>query len=436
MTSTRNRAGPGRASSLRILFLEPFDAGSHRAFARGWAARSRHRITLAALPGRFWKWRLRGAAFAFAERIGGRLEAFDAVVATSLMNAAEFAAAARLRIPLIVYAHENQLSYPRPPGEPLDHGLALASLASAAAADAVVFNSAFHREAFSRGLDEWMARFPELAPARTARAIRRRSVVTPPGIDWEGLAPLAHRGRGTAVADGEDLLVVRLDRAVPGPGRKKAAPGHRRARQSLHGWSRESSVRGDVEADDRQAHGPLVLWNHRWEFDKNAPAFFWALEQVERRGRKFRLALLGENTQFVPKPFLEARTHFRERIVRYGYVPSDAAYRAWLGRADLVVSTARQENFGLSVAEAVAAGAFPLLPARLSYPGLLPERFHSDCLYHSQHDLVRRLDRLLARPDLLAKDRLARSRAMRRYDWSQVVPRLDALIDRVALRRR
>src|SRR5207247_2956890 len=108
------------------------------------------------------------------ERLRGRLDRYDAVVATSLMNAAEFAACSRLARPLVVYVHENQLSYPRPPDEPLDHGLALASLASAAAADAVVFNSAFHRDAFLRRLEEWCGRFPELAPRRTARAIRRK----------------------------------------------------------------------------------------------------------------------------------------------------------------------------------------------------------------------------------------------------------------------
>src|SRR5881628_1225301 len=134
--------------TLRVLFLESFDGGSHRAFARGWAASSRHRVTVAALPPRFWKWRLRGAAFSFAEKFAGRLGRYDAVVATSLMNAADFRAATRLAIPLIVYFHENQLSYPRPPDEPLDHGLALAALSSAAAADAIVFNSVFDRDAF------------------------------------------------------------------------------------------------------------------------------------------------------------------------------------------------------------------------------------------------------------------------------------------------
>ena len=414
-----------------MLFLEPFDGGSHRAFARGWKARSRHAIEIAALPARFWKWRVRGAGLAFAERFAKRLDRFDAVVATSLLNAADFAAATRLDLPLIVYFHENQLSYPRPPGEPLDHGLALASLASASAADAVVFNSTFHRDAFFRGLEEWVVRFPENAPAKMVRAIRRRSTVIRPGIDWQGLAPLALRGpdgegagedgnRRESIADtgqGGDRWTRSIPRVPESPGRALKASD-----KEAHTALRKGGV--------RTAEAPLILWNHRWEFDKNAPAFFWALDQVAAAGRDFRVALLGENTQVVPTPFLEARERLGARVVHYGFVPSEKAYRSWLGRADIIVSTSKQENFGIAVTEAVAAGAFPLLPSRLAYPEVLPERFHEDCLYRSQNDLVRRLDRLLAKPALLAQGRLARSRAMRRYDWKSAALRLDAVVER------
>jgi glycosyltransferase involved in cell wall biosynthesis len=42
-----------------------------------------------------------------------------------------------------------------------------------------------------------------------------------------------------------------------------------------------------------------------------------------------------------------------------------------LQQADVIVSTARHEFFGLSVLEAMSAGVVPLLPNRLSYPELL-----------------------------------------------------------------
>jgi hypothetical protein len=48
--------------------------------------------------------------------------------------------------------------------------------------------------------------------------------------------------------------------------------------------------------------------------------------------------------------------------------------------------------------EACAAGCMPLLPDRLSYPELVPEKYHAQCIYADQADLVRRLSRLCAEP--------------------------------------
>ena len=50
----------------RILLLSPYHGGSHRAFAEGLAAASRHELTILSLPARFWKWRMRGAALLLA----------------------------------------------------------------------------------------------------------------------------------------------------------------------------------------------------------------------------------------------------------------------------------------------------------------------------------------------------------------------------------
>ncbi len=52
-----------------------------------------------------------------------------------------------------------------------------------------------------------------------------------------------------------------------------------------------------------------------------------------------------------------------------------AEYEALLRRAQVVVSTSRQEFFGVSVVEAVHAGAHPLVPDRLVYPEWFPEEY-------------------------------------------------------------
>jgi hypothetical protein len=69
-------------------------------------------VTLLTLPPAFWKWRMRSASLTFLQKIK-HLGAYDRVFATDMMNMADFAAMAGPdRPPLILYFHENQLSYP------------------------------------------------------------------------------------------------------------------------------------------------------------------------------------------------------------------------------------------------------------------------------------------------------------------------------------
>ena len=70
-----------------------------------------------------------------------------------------------------------------------------------------------------------------------------------------------------------------------------------------------------------------------------------------------------------------------KRILHYGYVESFSDYAGFLWQADYVVSTAYQEFFGISIIEAIYCGCIPILPNRLNYPYLIPEDYHSECLY-------------------------------------------------------
>jgi len=184
-------------------------------------------------------------------------------------------------------------------------------------------------------------------------------------------------------------------------------------------------VPGKPALADPEDGPPLIIWNHRWEFDKNPADFFAALDAVRKRGLDFRLALLGENFQKVPKPFIQAKERLGKRIVCYGYEKSRAAYQQWLQKGTIVISTAHQENFGISMVEAIRHGCLPLLPDRLAYPEILPQAFHDRFLYGSQRDLEEKLARLLSNYADFKDLRQPLAAGMEEYAWTLMAPRYD-----------
>ena len=60
---------------LKIIALEPYYGGSHKAFLDGWTASSRHKWTLLTLPPRKWKWRMRHSAVTMANQTAEKVRA-------------------------------------------------------------------------------------------------------------------------------------------------------------------------------------------------------------------------------------------------------------------------------------------------------------------------------------------------------------------------
>ena len=382
---------------------------------------SRHRIELHTLPARFWKWRMRGAALHFARAVAAP-EDYDLLLATDLMGVADLKALWGARCPpIVLYLHENQLSYPVPPGERMDFQFGFTDIASALAADVMVFNSRFHRDAYFAALPRFLRRMPEHVPKWIPAALEPKARVLYPGCRLPQPPAAAHRPSAQPQAAlAEEPAHCAAQEARPDPATPTGLPASRAALQR----ERSGARRPESNAARREAP-PLVIWNHRWEFDKQPAVFFAALRQAQEAGVAFRVALLGENFQVVPQEFEAARGWLGERLVRYGYVPSRAAYWELLRCGAVVVSTAIQENFGISVVEAVAAGNHPLLPRRLSYPEVIPAACHDACLYADDAALAEMLIRLLAEPPVAAPRGLAA--AMQRYSWNSLAAAYDAL---------
>jgi glycosyltransferase involved in cell wall biosynthesis len=169
----------------------------------------------------------------------------------------------------------------------------------------------------------------------------------------------------------------------------------------------------------------LILWNQRWEYDKQPGTFFDLLYRLQKADVPFRLAVAGENFRNVPAEFDEAKERLASAITHWGYVGSINDYRVLLRQADLVVSTAIHEFFGISILEAIAAGAFPLLPKRLSYPELIPMGLHPACLYEDEAELFAKARQRLTSPRSIPPSLQAYVRE--RFDWRCVADRYDDL---------
>jgi glycosyltransferase involved in cell wall biosynthesis len=197
------------------------------------------------------------------------------------------------------------------------------------------------------------------------------------------------------------------------------------AEKSIASMARKSGAeRGSVPFKP-----PLIIWNHRWEFDKKPEVFFHALKEVKAARIPFRLALLGERFTAVPEIFHGAMRDFEHEIVISGHVESRCDYIRWLKQGDLVVSTAIQENFGIAVVEAIRFGALPLLPQRLSYPEIIPERFHQDVLYSSFEGLVTMLKERLGDMEKFQGLRWALADAMGLFSWEEMIDQYDAAFE-------
>jgi glycosyltransferase involved in cell wall biosynthesis len=275
------------------------------------------------------------------------------------------------RVPVALYCHENQLTYPLRPGERRDLAYGVINWLSMLVADHVFFNSAYHLEEWFDELPRLLKHFPDYTHLGCVTEVRSKASVLPVGCDLD-----------------------RLDAVRTG--------------------ARESDV-------------PLVLWNQRWEYDKAPEVFFRALDAAAEEGLEFEVALAGTNVRQKADEFEAARERLGKRVVHYGWADA-ATYARLLWQADVVVSTAIHEFFGISVVEAIYCGCFPILPRRLAYPEVVPLTHHECCLYEGLGGLVERLRWALTHLAQARQHARELRSAVGAYGWNVMVPKYDAAL--------
>ncbi len=428
----------GMDTNLTVWLLNPYHAGSHRAWAEGYAAASRHQVQLLTMEGAFWKWRMYGGAMELARQAEALLDAGDrpdVLLATSMTNLPAFLALTRRRmsaVPVVLYMHENQLTYPLPAGAKRDLSFGLIQHLSMLVADRVCFNSAYHLRSWFDEVPRLLKHFPDYTHLETIEMTRAKSQVLPVGCDLRRLDRYTGDAPAAVVATGDE-------NAAEPPERSEAQSKGRSGRPvefasfdcglSPSAQDAEPIFRADAPAAHSSKLPPLILWNQRWEYDKDPDTMLQALYALADEGIPFRVALAGENFRVEPAEFVAARERLGARLVHFGYVADAAAYAQLLWSADVVLSTAIHEFFGVGVVEAIYCGARPVLPDRLSYPELLPPEAHVACLYQDFDGLLARLRAALAEPRGVPGLR----EHVARFDWSVLAPIYDNLLEDVAL---
>ncbi len=327
------------------------------------------------MPGENWRWRMLGAALHIADNIPP-LEKYDGIIVTDLFNLSDFKALVGTHCPpVLAYFHENQMTYPQPPGDKGAFQLGIINITTALVADRVVFNSKMHKDAFLNAIPNFLKRGRDYGPNGIKDKIRKKAEVLYPGITLQ-------------ISKGIDA--------------------------------------------EKQTDPPLIIWNHRWGFDKNYEIFFSVLEELNDRELDFHLAIMGENFGMIPPEFKKAKKKFSDKILQFGYVSSRKEYERWLKRGAVVISTAIQENFGMSVIEAMIMGCVPLLPDRLSYPEILPEEFHELFLYKSRQDLIEKLFIIISDYKRYEKIQVRLAQKMTSFLWENGAGRYDRVLEQLA----
>ncbi len=326
-----------------VWLLSAYRSESHASWVN-WLSNQQDcpvRLRIFELPGRYFRWRIRGNPLSWMAEFRDALqeESPHHILATSMVDIATIKGMhpELAGIPVTLYFHENQFAYPVGDRQHSSIDPQMVQLYGALSSERCLFNSRFNLESMLKGVTELLRKLPDATPDHVVDELRAKSSVLPVAVE-----------------------TVNTD-TIP-------------------------AQTGTM---------PMILWNHRWEYDKRPDRFEAVLDTLANRGVDFQLALLGPRPDKVPGELSAIREKHAARIVADGMVPR-AEYETLLKRARVVISTADHEFQGLSMIEAVSAGATPVVPDALCYREQYPGRFRytpgnieeaadrvSDALQHS-----------------------------------------------------
>jgi len=271
----------------------------------------------------------------------------------------------------IMYWHENQFEYPNKKA----HYIGFKELHNFISSDINIFNSEFHKQDFYKKANKEINKFGLDSLTSVLDEKYDLSLVVYPGFDIE------------------NINTIKINKEITKRSTK---------------------------------YSPIILWNHRWSKDKDYFMFFSMMRHLKKNKYNFKLNIFGEAVIINNDDFINFKKQMGNYINKFGFLDSKNQYYEEILKSDIVISTAIEENFGISMVESMYLGLTPVLPNRLSYPELTPKEFHKKVLYNSYDEAISNIKNILDN-----KTYLNLSEYMKIYDIRKSVYKFDKIIESI-----
>ena len=323
---------------LKVAIFLAYGGESHLYWANQIKNNSRHDIEIFSLPPRYWKWRMQGSGGYFADLINKYpAGSYDLFICTSMTNVNSFKSFLnkdQRDVPIYLYFHENQFSYPVSSMDPdketerYEH-YQFIQIQSALASECIYFNSEFNKKTFFLGAKKLIHRLPD-----------KKSFLS---------------------------KLFSMDAKL---------------------WPLHMDL-SEYRFTEKENEIPIFIWNHRWEYDKNPQEFFDILRALQKR-KKFQLIVCGKEND--NKVFNTAKTDFRNEILHWGYCKSRQEYLKLLSKATHSIITSNHDFFGLSALECILSGVKTYFPDRLCYPEHFSKDIFEIISYKNKDNLISKIE--------------------------------------------
>lgn len=277
------------------------------------------------MPARHFAWRFQGNSLFFYNQIAEKKPLPGPIIATSMVNLAVLKGLypSLSQSSLLLYHHENQFAYP----DRYQEGQAerkLTSIYNGLAADSIAFNSSFNRDTFLDGAGHFLESMPDFKEKGIIQELKNKSGVIP--------VPIVKESRQVSFSPLSD--------------------------------------------------GLRIVWNHRWEYDKDPEALFYFLKHLYHSDINFEISIIGPSFRKVPPIFKDIKENFHPVISHWGYIEDRDHYQSILQNSNIAFSTAKHEFQGIALQEAISLNCIPLAPNALAYPEFIDPSY----LYENSDD--------------------------------------------------